>query len=211
MILPGTPGAPGSLSRFTRAGRAALVGREAAAIGGAGARGARGRSRQEWTSKAFSLSAAKPRSKTKPTYWRALIAVLLLTSCQEAQSAKGPLPPGPPVVVVTMDEYSFDYDQQVPSGRVVFRFVNDGDVAHQPDVVPLPDDLPPIDEQLRGDARAVVFPLAGVPTRDPGETGTFAVDLAPGARYAIICFARNRDGASHALLGMSSEFRAEGG
>jgi hypothetical protein len=110
-----------------------------------------------------------------------------------------------------MDDYSFDYDQQVPSGRVVFRFVNDGDVAHQPDVVPLPDDLPPIDEQLRGDARAVVFPLAGVPARDPGETGTFAVDLAPGTRYAIICFARNEDGVSHALLGMSSEFRAEGG
>ena len=141
----------------------------------------------------------------------ALIAVLLSTSCQSSSGAEAPLPPGPPVVVVTMDEYSFEYDKQIPSGRVVFRFVNAGDVAHQPDVVPLAEDIPPIDEQLRGDTRAVVFPMAGVPTRDPGETGTFAVDLAPGARYAIICFARNEDGASHALLGMSSEFRAEGG
>ena len=138
------------------------------------------------------------------------MAVLLSASCQSSSSADAPLPPSPPVVVVTMDEYSFDYDNQIPSGRVVFRFVNDGDVAHQPDLVPLAEDIPPIGEQLRGDTRAVVFPMAGVPTRDPGETGTFAVDLAPGARYAIICFARNDDGTSHALMGMSSEFRAEG-
>ncbi len=137
------------------------------------------------------------------------MAGLLSTSCQSSSSAEAPLPPSPPVVDVTMREYSFEYDQQIPSGRVVFRFVNDGELAHQPDVVPLAEDIPPIDEQLRGETRAVVFPLAGVPTRDPGETGTFAVDLAPGGRYAIICFARNADGTSHALQGMSSEFRAE--
>jgi hypothetical protein len=109
-----------------------------------------------------------------------------------------------------MDEYRFEYDQQIPSGRVIFRFENHGELSHQPDLVPLADDIPPIDEQLRGPTRAVVFSLAGVLGRDPGETGTFAVDLAPGQRYALICFARNEDGSSHALLGMSSEFRTEG-
>jgi hypothetical protein len=138
------------------------------------------------------------------------IAVLVSPACQSASTVQAPLPPAPPLVVVGMDEYRYEYDQQIPSGRVVFRFENNGELPHQPDVVPLADDIPPIDEQLRGSTRAVVFPLAGALERDPGKTGTFAVDLAPGQRYAIICFARNEDGGSHALLGMSSEFRTEG-
>jgi hypothetical protein len=38
--------------------------------------------------------------------------------------------------------------------------------------------------------------------------GAFAVDLEPGERYAFVCFARDPDDdQSHALQGMTSEFR----
>jgi hypothetical protein len=34
------------------------------------------------------------------------------------------------------------------------------------------------------------------------------VDLVPGQRYALVCFARDAEDQSHALLGMATEFRA---
>lgn len=132
-------------------------------------------------------------------------------SCSESEREGAPLPVGPPVVTVTMREYRFDYSTPVPSGRVVFRFVNEGRIVHQPDMIPLSEDLPPIDEQLRGDVRTAVTQFAGIPPRNPGEVGTYAVDLVPGQRYAIICFARDPDDdESHALQGMNTEFRAGG-
>lgn len=128
-------------------------------------------------------------------------------SCQSAEAPLPALPPGPPVVVVSMREYRYDYAPAVPAGRVVFRFVNAGRREHQPDLLPLGDDFPPIDEQVRGQQRRVVTPFAGLLPRRPGQTGTFAVDLEPGRRYAFVCFAEADDGQSHSLKGMTSEFR----
>lgn len=131
----------------------------------------------------------------------------LLGACQ-ASSSRPALPPGPTVVNVTLREYVFEYDPAIPSGRVVFRMVNAGRLQHRPDLLPLIEELPPIDQQVRGEARAVVTPFAGVAPRDAGEVGTFAVDLEPGQRYAFVCFARDPDdNQSHALQGMTSEFR----
>lgn len=142
-------------------------------------------------------------------WWLTVALVVLAGACQPAAS-RPPPPEGPPVVEVIMTEYRFDYDRPVPAGRVVFRFVNAGQANHRPSLLPLPEDLPPITEQLRGDQRVVAVPFAGISTREPGETGVFAVDLEPGVRYGIICFARGPDGQSHALKGMASEFRAGG-
>jgi hypothetical protein len=110
-------------------------------------------------------------------------------------------------MTVMMTEFEFSYTEESPAGRVVFRFVNDGRTQHRPALLSLPNELPPIEEQLRGSERAVVTPFAGIPVRQPGETGTFAVDLAPGQRYAFICFARDANGESHALKGMAAEFQ----
>lgn len=150
---------------------------------------------------------------TKEKAGRALLFGLLgsvsLTSCQADKSEdKAPLPTASPVVVVTMSEYRFDYDPAIPSGRVVFRFVNEGQASHRPALLPLPEDLPPIDQQLRGSKRRGISPFAGVYDRRPGATGTFAVDLVAGRRYALICYAQDPNGSSHALKGMNSEFRA---
>lgn len=141
-----------------------------------------------------------------------VVAAAAAVGCTGSGNDRSSLPGGPPVVSVTMTEYDFDHATPVPAGRVVFRFVNDGRLVHQPDLLPLPEDLPPIDEQLRGEQRSAIAPFAGIPPREPGEVGTYAVDLVPGRRYAFICFARDPDDDdSHALKGMTAEFRAGGG
>jgi hypothetical protein len=107
--------------------------------------------------------------------------------------------------------YRFVYQPVIPGGRVVWKVVNAGRLVHRLTLLPLSDDLPPIDEQLHGEERQALTPFAGVPDRLPGETGTFATDLLPGHRYALICFNQDPDGVSHALKGMNSEFRTTGG
>lgn len=136
----------------------------------------------------------------------ALVAVAVaLGSCQA--SAEKAVPAGPPVVTVTMTEFSYHYDRTIPSGRVIFRMVNAGHLVHEPNLFPLSDDVPPIDQQVRGDTRQAVAPFAGVVARQPGQVGSFAVDVEPGQRYAFVCFARTPDNQSHAKLGMAIEFR----
>lgn len=142
--------------------------------------------------------------------WCRLAAVLsftLLCGCSALSSA-APLPPIPPEIMVTMEEYEFHYSDDVPGGRVVFRFVNAGSTVHRPVLVPLPDDLPPISAQLAGSERRALAPFAGVPSVQPGESSTFAASLVRGTRYALICFASDHNGEVHAMKGMSSEFRA---
>ncbi|MDP9403181.1 MAG: hypothetical protein M3P85_07555 [Actinomycetota bacterium] len=136
------------------------------------------------------------------------VATALLASCRETDSPRAPLPQGSPVVLVTLDEYRFGISRSVPAGRVIFRFRNTGREIHRPALFALPDDLPPLDEQLRGSQRRAITPFAGMSNRAPGATGTFAVDLAEGRRYGFVCFARGPDNRSpHSLKGMSSEFR----
>jgi len=110
------------------------------------------------------------------------------------------------VVNVSMTEYGFHYNGVIPRGRVVFNVTNAGHEDHKLTLVYLPDDVPPIMEQLHGDERRVVDPLAGTVQRPPGSRDSFAVDLSQG-RWAFICFLLKPDGRTHAELGMASEFR----
>lgn len=109
-----------------------------------------------------------------------------------------------------MHDHTFTFDTPVPAGRVVFRFVNEGGVAHSASLVPLPEDLLSLEEQLLGDERREVPNFAEVHARGPGEEGTFAVNLEPGRRYGLVCFLRDDDDVPHARLGMHAEFRAGG-
>lgn len=137
----------------------------------------------------------------------AAVVVLMVTSCQRQRKVvAAPLPPPPAIVDVAMTEYRFDYDGEIPRGRVVFRFANKGKVGHAMDLVVLTPDIPPIEEQLRGTVRRAVDGLSSLPTQAPGATGVVAADLGPG-RYAILCFLKDGDGPEHALLGMHKEFR----
>lgn len=123
---------------------------------------------------------------------------------------EGEWPPSVPEVEVAMRDYAFEFDTPVPSGRVVFRVHNAGSVPHRVTLVPLPEDLPPIDEQLQSDQRRSVTPVGAVNPRKPGGGSVFSVDLQEGRRYALICYEEDDDGAVHARKGGNAEFRAGG-
>ena len=105
-----------------------------------------------------------------------------------------------------MADYRFEHNPGAPTGRVVIRVRNTGTVTHSLSLVLLPEDFPPLDEQLRGDVRRTVASLAMLPDRPAGSSDSFAVDLAPG-RYGLICNVRFPDGVIHGVRGMNSEFR----
>lgn len=107
-----------------------------------------------------------------------------------------------------MSDYRFEHKPVFPQGRVVIRAPNAGAVDHQLTMVALPEDFPPIAEQLRSENRRAVATVALIPRTPPGRTGTLAVDLAPG-RYALICYLEDPDGQQHFAKGMSSEFRVQ--
>lgn len=148
---------------------------------------------------------------TRGSWAVALVALTMAVACQAGPGTPmaRSLPGRAATVEVTLREYAIGHSPHVPSGRVMFAVRNSGRVPHRPSLVPLSDDVPPIDEQLRGAERRAVSPFAGVTTLAPGERGVFAVDLEPGRRYAFICFAADEDGRPHAVKGMSSEFRAQ--
>lgn len=146
-----------------------------------------------------------------PPWSVALAGALIVTSCQGSENTPDPpLPAGPQVLLVDMAEYVFRYVPPAAGGRVLVRVENAGRVLHSLSVVPLDEDVPPIDQQLRSTERRPVAPFAGVGIVGPGAKTTFAVDLMPGTRYAFICFVTDAQGQLHALRGMASEFRIGG-
>lgn len=135
--------------------------------------------------------------------WRVAICLAVAGPACRSDPA---LPPKPLSVRVTMDEYRFSRVSTIAAGRVVFNFHNDGALRHGPAMIPLPNDVPPIAEQVRGTNRRSVAPVAGIAASPRGSTRPVAVDLAAG-RYAIVCFIVDPDGRSHAVKGMATEFR----
>lgn len=132
---------------------------------------------------------------------------LLATACSGQRPRRSALPARPRTVLVTMTEFRFDYNPLVPAGREVFDVRNEGTEGHALTLLPLTDDIPPIDEQLHGSVRRVVPNYVRGPLLQPGGRSSFAVDLEPGHRYALICAVRDTGGDPHFLLGMNSEFR----
>jgi len=142
-----------------------------------------------------------------------VLATTVMSGCGGPAPApdRPPAPASPIEITVKLEEHRFDFGPAfsgVPAGRVVFRMVNVGQETHIPSLVPLEDDVPPIDAQVRGAERRIVQTLGGVNDRLPGETGTFAVDLVAGRRYAFICYATGPDGVAHSQKGMTWEGRA---
>lgn len=137
----------------------------------------------------------------------AALVTLALGGCGDSQAGE-PLPPAPPTVEVELVDHDVGYQRPVPAGRVVFEIHNAGDQVHRLALIPLPDDLPPIEEVLADERRWQVQLAARVPNLAPGETGMFAVDLAEGQRYALMDFSKTPEGTTHGRLGVADEFRA---
>lgn len=138
-----------------------------------------------------------------------IAAVVLLEACDGGTSYRPPALPPPPSVELLMKEFSYTPSaKEIVAGRTIFKLANRGKQYHQPTLLILPEDLPPILQQIRGSTRRVVDPLVNNSGLAPGVTGTIAVDLRPGQRYAFVCYAKTPDGQDHAQLGMVWEFRA---
>ena len=122
------------------------------------------------------------------------------------RTAAEPLPPTPARVQITMHDYRFEMAGEIARGRVVVEVTNQGTMNHALTLISLPDDFPPLDEQLRGDERRGAASVARVPARPPGEGSKFALDAQPG-RYGLVCFVADADGLTHGQKGMNFEFR----
>jgi hypothetical protein len=132
-----------------------------------------------------------------------LAGAVLAASCGGSDDA---FPDPVPTVDVALREYGFDYKAELDSGRTVFRVRNTGTRQHQLVLIYLPPEIPSLEAQLRSSERQVVPTIVSLPPRDPGRSGTFAVDLDPG-RYGFVCFVEDADGVQHVHKGMSSELR----
>jgi len=143
-------------------------------------------------------------TKFRPTLFIGLSAgLILLIACGPDKAA---LPKGPQRISVSMTEYRFSYAENLRAGRVFFVISNKGLLVHHMSLSALPDDFPPLSEQLKGAVRRSIVPLAAIPDLPPGDAATLAVDLRPG-RYGLLCFVVDGDHVSHAVKGMVSEFR----
>lgn len=148
---------------------------------------------------------------TRRRWAPALCLAVLAGACQSSGRPARPLPAGPRVVTVELRDFAFVHDAGVAPGRTLFRVVNTGRARHNLSLIPLADDVPPIAEQLAGSTRRAATPLAAIRSRPPGASTTFAADLTPGTRYALICFVVDEAGRPHWQRGMASEFRAGAG
>lgn len=156
---------------------------------------------------------SEPKPARRPR-WLAgvpLLAVIITTGVIGLVAVapdRQPLLPGPHVVDVTMTDNRYEYTPPIRSGRVVFRVRNAGNHEHRIAIYPLPEDLPPIDVQLQGSERRNVQRLAAPLPRKPRQTQSFAVNLEPGRRYALLCFLKPPGSQNtYAELGMNTEFR----
>lgn len=134
------------------------------------------------------------------------IGLAVLTGSCRGERDEAPLPRPPAEVDVFMREYRFDYRAPTAATRMVLRARNVGREEHQLRLLALPENLPPLQKQLRSKRRRAVGTLGFIRAMRPGKRGVFAVELFPG-RYGLVCFLRDSDGVLHWRKGMVSEFR----
>lgn len=130
--------------------------------------------------------------------------VLTGSSCRDTSAS---VQDSPHQMRLVMSEYRIDQSGDAGRGRVVFEVLNEGRENHGITLYALPEDFPPINEQLQGETRRILnTTIASIYDFPPGRVDVFAADLTPG-RYALVCFVRSPDGIAHSKKGMATEFR----
>ncbi len=138
-----------------------------------------------------------------------------------AGPASRPIPPGVPVVDITLQEYAFNYNAaaiQAADGNFAFNASNIGEEEHEIVLFEITTDAPLGDvvdaiaasgeeEQPEGVGAIEFLGFWG-----PGGGGSAmpSEPLAAG-RYGLICFIPSPEGVPHAFLGMVSEFEVGSG
>lgn len=139
----------------------------------------------------------------------AFVAAMAAAGCSSGPRLEAYRPPQPPVVLVSMTEYRVVHARPVPAGRVVFGVINRGFSPHRLSLVALAEDSPPADQQLGAGGLGDAVPVAQMPVLQPTQDSTFAAELEPGTRYALLSLHRTSDGRTDAERGMVAEFRAQ--
>jgi hypothetical protein len=123
---------------------------------------------------------------------------------------------GDGVLEVTARDFAFVSEHAtVAAGTVPVRFTNEGQEPHQLQIGRLRSPMSPdefIDLMDEEGDRATVDALTwvgGINVMDPGETGSAAVDLAPGD-YLMVCYVPDDDGTSHVMRGMVAALHVAG-
>lgn len=151
------------------------------------------------------------RSRRRPAALLLLIVVLgagtsaLVSARFERRAPRSGV--APQAIDVIMTEYAFSFTPPAHGGRTVVRVRNNGKETHKLDLVPLPDDFPPIDVQVKSSSPRGATPFVELPVARPGDRQTIAVDLVAGQRYAMVCILPSPSRQSHARLGQNAEFR----
>lgn len=120
----------------------------------------------------------------------------------------GDVPEGTTSVDLTMDEYSFNFDESaVASGDFGFAVSNVGSEDHNIALLKVPDDLS-IDDLINAQT-----PLDGVteigfagPFSPGSSTSLLFKDRLASGRYVMLCLVSAPDGVDHAKKGMVAEF-----
>lgn len=112
----------------------------------------------------------------------------------------------PYVVDLIMRDSSFDYDHNVRAGRTIFRIRNLGNQVHELVLIRIPEsERASLQAILSGPSRRVFPTVAALPSRRPGQSGSFAIDAVAG-RYAMVSFVEAPNGVPDYANGMRSEF-----
>lgn len=169
-------------------------------------------------------------------YWTVLTALALTTwpsgGLPAGRTAAAPAPSvraptalasagkarAPHEVEIVGVDYAFRLPRELPAGRTIFRFVNQGKVRHELNIVLLARGVS-IEEFMaatgasqadRARKAQLVEATVGVLMADPGQRapGMLATELLPGRTYAVHCIFRDSPtGPSHESMGMYSAIR----
>lgn len=115
---------------------------------------------------------------------------------------------------VRLGDYKFDSSRPFSSGRHVILVENAAQQPHELVLLQLSPGKTTADfgrwattGGMKG--RPPAMPIGGVGVIDPGASGTFPADLAPGS-YGLICFVPDaKDGKPHLVHGMMKDFKVE--
>lgn len=126
------------------------------------------------------------------------------------------LPEGVTAVELTIDEYSFEFDDSaIEDGNIGFHFTNEGEEAHEIAIARINEefDLEKMAEAVAANPAGLTdlppgvddFPVAGF--APPGTSGNLVLStpLQPGD-YMMMCLIQDDEGTSHAVLGLAEPF-----
>jgi uncharacterized cupredoxin-like copper-binding protein len=151
----------------------------------------------------YALICVIPAKDGVPHVMKGMVRALTVVPNQNA----GMLPPAD--IVLTLNDYSFDFDKPITAGRHTIRLENAAQQSHEAVLLQVAPGKSVYDviawiEKPAGPPPGK--PIGGTTGIAQGEVNLITVDFAPG-KYALVCFVPDaKDGKAHIAHGMVKEF-----